>query len=55
MPRSRMLRNRLVRFETDENLLFAVAVALREAGFDAEIVWDEALTGTADRHRSIRG
>lgn len=37
-----------MRFKTDENLPNEAATALRDAGFDAQTVWDEALSGAAD-------
>ena len=36
-----------MRFKTDENLPLVAATTLREAGFDVETVWDEALSGAA--------
>jgi predicted nuclease of predicted toxin-antitoxin system len=37
-----------VNFKIDENLPLVVAKTLRDAGFDVETVWDEALSGAAD-------
>lgn len=37
-----------MKFKTDENLPAEAATVLREAGYDAETVWDEALTGADD-------
>ena len=37
-----------MRFKTDENLPLEAATILREASFDVETVWDEALSGAAD-------
>ncbi|MBL8291154.1 MAG: DUF5615 family PIN-like protein [Bryobacterales bacterium] len=37
-----------MKFKTDENLPAEAATVLREAGYDAEAVWDEALTGADD-------
>ena len=37
-----------MKFKTDENLPVEAAAILREAGFDVETVWDEALSGAAD-------
>ncbi|MFN0170984.1 MAG: DUF5615 family PIN-like protein [Bryobacteraceae bacterium] len=37
-----------MKFKTDENLPVEAATALRDAGFDAETVWDEALAGSDD-------
>lgn len=37
-----------MKFKTDENLPIEAATTLREAGFDADTVWDEALSSTAD-------
>ena len=37
-----------MKFKIDENLPLEAATALRDAGFDVETVWDEALSGAAD-------
>jgi predicted nuclease of predicted toxin-antitoxin system len=37
-----------VKFKTDENLPIEAASTLRDCGFDAETVWDEALCGADD-------
>jgi predicted nuclease of predicted toxin-antitoxin system len=37
-----------VKFKTDENLPVEIAQTLRQVGFDAETIWDEALSGTSD-------
>lgn len=37
-----------MKFKIDENLPLEAATTLREAGFDVETVWDEALSGAAD-------
>ncbi|MBS1824201.1 MAG: DUF5615 family PIN-like protein [Acidobacteria bacterium] len=37
-----------MKFKTDENLPAEAAAVLREAGFDAETVWDESLNGSDD-------
>lgn len=37
-----------MKFKTDENLPLQAAAAIREAGFDVESVWDEALSGASD-------
>jgi predicted nuclease of predicted toxin-antitoxin system len=37
-----------MRFKADENLPLEAATILREANFDVETVWDEALSGAAD-------
>jgi predicted nuclease of predicted toxin-antitoxin system len=37
-----------LKFKTDENLPVEAAAVLRDAGFDAETVWDEALAGSED-------
>jgi hypothetical protein len=37
-----------MRFKADENLPLEAATILREAKFDVETVWDEALSGAAD-------
>lgn len=37
-----------MKLKTDENLPIEAAATLREAGFDAETVRDEALSGSAD-------
>lgn len=37
-----------MKFKTDENLPAEAAGVLRDAGFDAETVWDEALAGSDD-------
>jgi len=37
-----------VKFKTDENLPVEAAATLREAGFDAETIWDEELSGADD-------
>jgi hypothetical protein len=38
-----------VKFKTDENLPIEAAATLREAGFDAETIWDEKLSGADDQ------
>jgi predicted nuclease of predicted toxin-antitoxin system len=38
-----------VKFKTDENLPLEAATTLRDAGFEVETVWDEALSGPADQ------
>ncbi|MBM3738058.1 MAG: hypothetical protein FJW39_19930 [Acidobacteria bacterium] len=38
-----------MKFKTDENLPAEAAAVLREAGFDADNVWDEGLAGADDR------
>ena len=37
-----------MKFKTTENLPLEAATTLRDAGFDVETVWDEALSGAAD-------
>jgi predicted nuclease of predicted toxin-antitoxin system len=37
-----------VKFKTDENLPREAATVLQSAGFDAETVWSEALSGAPD-------
>jgi len=37
-----------LRFKVDENLPIEVAVVLRNAGFLADTVWDEGLSGASD-------
>lgn len=37
-----------MKFKTDENLPLEAATTLREASFDVETVWDEALSGATD-------
>lgn len=37
-----------MKFKTDENLPVEAATALRDAGHDAETVWDEGLAGADD-------
>ena len=37
-----------MKFKTDENLPNEAATVLQAAGFDAETVWDEALSGATD-------
>jgi len=37
-----------LKFKTDENLPNEAATVLQAAGFDAETVWDEALSGATD-------
>ena len=37
-----------MKFKTDENLPIEAAATLREAGFDAETIWDEKLSGADD-------
>ena len=37
-----------MKFKTDENLPIEAATTLREAGFDAETIWDEKLSGADD-------
>ena len=37
-----------MRFKTDESLPLEAATVLREASFDVETVWEEALSGAAD-------
>jgi len=43
-----------VKFKTDENLPLESASILRDAGFDCETVWDEALSGAADQTIAAR-
>ena len=43
-----------MRFKIDENLPLEAATTLRQAGFDAETVWDEALSGAADERIANR-
>ena len=38
-----------MKFKTDENLPIEAAATLREAGFDADTIWDEKLSGTDDQ------
>jgi len=38
-----------LRFKVDENLPIEVAVVLRNAGFLADTVWDEGLSGASDQ------
>jgi predicted nuclease of predicted toxin-antitoxin system len=38
-----------VKFKTDENLPLEAALILRDADFDCETVWDEALSGASDQ------
>jgi predicted nuclease of predicted toxin-antitoxin system len=37
-----------VKFKTDENLPLEAAATFREAGFNVETIWDEALSGATD-------
>jgi predicted nuclease of predicted toxin-antitoxin system len=43
-----------MKFKTDENLPAKAAAVLRESGFDAETVWDQSLSGSADRAIAAR-
>lgn len=43
-----------MKFKTDENLQVGAAAALRDAGFDAETVWDEDLAGADDTTIAVR-
>ncbi len=43
-----------MKFKTDENLPLEAALALREAGFSCETVWDEALSGATDQTIALR-